>query len=130
MDLHALVRGAITTVNPDVVGSILPNAGTYTTEADGTQVPAYLDPVTPVPMQVQPLSSRDLRQLESLNITDVDYAVYVNGPVTGVDRATGQGGDLLTFGGKVWLATAILEAWNLTAGWTKVAATEQLDTPA
>ncbi len=124
MNLHAIVRGAISSVNPDVTGTITRNNGTYTTQADGTQVPGYDAPVA-VTLQVQPLSNRDLKQLDSMNIQGIDQAVYVNGPVTGVDRVAKKGGDLLTFLGSTWLATAILEAWDPTAGWTKVGVVKQ-----
>lgn len=129
MNLHAAVRGAISAVNPDAVGVIRRNAGTYTTADDGTQVPAYLPDAPGVVMQVQPLSGRDLRFLDALNITTVDVAVYVNGEVTGVDRLTGKGGDLIQVNGAWWLVTAVLEAWNPSAGWTKAGCTKQMPPP-
>lgn len=127
MNLHAYARPAIQSVNPDVLGQIIRADGTFDTLTDGTKVPGYADPVDGR-FQVQPLSPRDLRHLEGqgLNTALIDYAVYVNGEVTGVDREEQTGGDLLVFNGRTWLVTAVLEAWSLTAGWTKVAVTKQV----
>lgn len=127
MNLHAAVRGMITAVNPDVLGTVRRNAGIYTKTADHRQVPAYLADVTGVPMQVQPLSTRDLKTLAALNITEIEQAVYVNGELTGVDRKAGKGGDLIFFNGVWWLVVAVLEPWAPTAGWTKVGVVKQMD---
>ena len=40
--------------------------------------------------------------------------------MTGLERATAQGGDMLYFEGFEWQVDQVLEAWNATAGWTKV----------
>lgn len=129
LNLHQIVRGAINSVNPDVLGVIRRSAG-YTKDAAFKQVPLYAPDVRNVVMQVQPLSARDLKTLDGLNITDVDLACYVNGEVTGVDREQGKGGDLLYVNGNWWLVTAVLEAWAgpVQAGWTKAGITKQADT--
>lgn len=131
MNLHALVRGPISAVNPDLRGVIKRSAG-YTTAASGEQIPVYALVVRDVVMQMQPLTPRDLKTLDGLNITDVDLACYVNGEVTGIDREQGKGGDLLYVGGAWWLVTAVLEAWAspVRAGWTKAGITKQADTVA
>lgn len=126
LNLHAAVRGAINAVNPDALGTVRRNAGAYTTAADGKRTPTYAADVTNVPMQVQPLSPRDLKMLDALNITEIDVAAYVNGPLTGVDRKSGKGGDLVQVQGAWWLVTAVLEAWEPSAGWAKVALVKQM----
>lgn len=126
MNLHAIVRGAINAVNPDTLGVIRRSTG-YGKDAAFKQVPTYAADVPNVVMQVQPLTARDLKTLDALNITDIDCAVYVNGEVTGVDRKAQKGGDLLQFNGSWWLVTAVLEAWAPSAGWTKAGVTKQLD---
>lgn len=128
LNLHAIVRGAITAVNPDSLGVIRRSTG-YGKAADFSQVPTYAADVPDVAMQIQPLTARDLKTLDALNITDIDLACYVNGEVTGVDRKSGKGGDLIQVQGSWYLVTAVLEAWNPTAGWTKCALTKQV-TPA
>lgn len=126
MNLHAIVRGAINSVNPDLLGVVRRSTG-WTKNAARAQVPAYAADVVDVPMQVQPLSPRDLKTLDALNITEIDCAVYVNGEVSGVDRKAQKGGDLLQFSGSWWLVVTVLEAWNPTAGWTKAGVVKQMD---
>lgn len=76
--------------------------------------------------QVQALSTRDLRQIEGLNLQGTLRALYVSGDITGAVRATLKGGDLCTLpDGSVWLVTLVPEPWNLTAGWTKCLITLQ-----
>lgn len=127
MNLHAIVRGAITTVNPDVYCTVRRSTGVSTTQADGVQVPGYAD--TPnVPVQVQALTYSDLMKLDALNIQGVRRAVYLNGAVMGLVRVASRGGDLLIFPtgtlpeGDVWLCAQSLEQWP---DWCKVAITLQ-----
>jgi len=124
VNLHSVVSGAISAVNPPQVGTVRTSTG-YTVDSTFKQVPTYAT-VTGVAMQVQPLSADDLKHLEMLNVQGVDRAVYMNGTVAGVQRVLGKGGDLLTFGGFVWKVVAVLEPWD-TAGWVKVGVKLQLD---
>jgi len=94
MNLHALVRPLIGTINPDVVVSWQVAIG-YTTQLDGTQVPSYS--VVSAPMQVQGLSAKELAHLERLNIEGVFRRVYTYGNAQGVVRPDFKGGDLLAF---------------------------------
>lgn len=122
MNLHQLVSGHIAAVNPFLTGSIKVSTGT-TTAADGKRTPSYTT-IAGVPMQVQALSGRDLRQLESLNIQGVSRAVYLNGNIEGLDRPAGKGGDLILVNGATWLVTTVLETWD-AAGWCKLGLTLQ-----
>ncbi|KAG0767335.1 hypothetical protein G6F22_017665 [Rhizopus arrhizus] len=74
------------------------------------QVPKYLAPVDAT-LQVQPLSTGDLKHLEAQNIQGVQRAVYMFGDTQGVVRPLAKGGDLLDFGEQTWLVTAVLETW-------------------
>ena len=123
MNLHAVVRAAITTVNPDVAGSIRVSTGAVTL-TDGTRMPTYAQ-TDDVPMQVQPLTGKDLAHLDNLNIQGVQRAIYVNGDFQGVVRPDGKGGDLIRIGTQVWLIVAVLETW--ATGWCKVGVTLQKD---
>lgn len=127
MNLHQTVRGAIGAVNPDVLGSVLLSTG-YTTGGAGKRTPTY-DRIDRMPMQIQPLSPMDLKQLDSLNIQGVERAVYINGAPVGVDRRDVKGGDLIEVLGARWLVTVVLEPWD-SAGWSKVGVTKQIDPPA
>lgn len=127
MNLHQIVRGAIGAVNPDVLARVFISTGS-TTAPDGKRVPAYAPPQTDVPMQVQPLTGKDIRHIDALNIQGVDRAIYVNGAVRGVQRKDGTGGDMLYVLNAYWLVVVMLEPWD-GAGWTKVGVTQQLTGP-
>lgn len=135
MNLRNIVRGSIVTVNPDTPGQWYRSTG-YTTGAAGKQAPTYAAPVT-MPMQVQPLTGKDLKKLDGLNIQGVTRTVFVNANIQGVDRVAAQGGDLIRFtsGAGVpadlvntwWLCTVVLSTWGV--GWCKVGLTKQLTGP-
>lgn len=116
MNLHGIVARAIGAVNPLITASIQVSAG-YTTNPDGTQVPAYAPAIT-APIQVQALTAMDLKLIDGLNLQDETRAVYLNGNFEGVLRPEDKGGDLLTFNGQTWLTTQILEQWP---NWSKLA---------
>lgn len=121
MDLHRIASGVISAVNP-MQNLVLKASTGYTVNGAGRQVPVYADPVT-IPGQVQPLTYKDLRQLDSLNIQGSTNAIYFDQAVNAIVRADRKGGDLVTApDGKVYLTTQVLEAWP---DWTKVAVTLQ-----
>lgn len=132
MNLHAIVRAAINTVNPDITGTWRESIG-FTQTPDGRPVPAYTDHPNTV-MQVQALTGKDLMHEAFMSMQGVKRSVYVLGNVQGVVRPDGTGGDLLLFpqdrGGavRVWLVVAVLETWTPdNAGWCKVGVVLQPD---
>lgn len=128
MNLNKIAGRATRVVNPVSPVTIKVSTGT-TANADGTRTPSYADPVAAM-AQVQPLTFRDIMQIQGLNLQGTRRAIYINGEVDGLIRATNQGGDLIVFSdGSVWLTAIVLEGWAATAGWTKVAATLQNDAP-
>lgn len=129
MNLHAIVRGAVTAINPDVTGRVYLSTG-QTTGASGKRIPSY-DRIDAVPMQVQPLSLDDvgkLQHMDGLNPEAVLRAVYINGSAKGVDRVEMKGGDMLYFNGHFWLVVGVLEPWD-SAGWSKVGVAKQVSPP-
>jgi len=50
MNLHQIVRGAITTVNPDYTADLYHSAGYHTDEA-GQQIPYYVKATIPIQIQ-------------------------------------------------------------------------------
>lgn len=124
MNLHAIVRGAITTVNSDVVATLRRSAG-YTTLPDGTQVPSYTD-TAGIVLQVQALSGEDLKHIDGLNIQGIKRVAYLNGAAFPIVRNLQFGGDLFVFApgvipeGTTWLVTQSLEQWGPGAEWSKV----------
>lgn len=124
MNLHRIVSGAIGAVNPRILVSVQISLGD-TVNADYTTTPKFA-PAVMVLAQVQPITWRDLQQMEGLNLQGTRKAIYLNGQIDGLVRPTNQGGDLITFpDGTVWLVAMILEGWNITAGFTKAAITLQ-----
>jgi hypothetical protein len=120
VNLHAIVSGAVGSVNPLVNISIQRSNGS-TTNVDGTRVPSYAAAVT-VQAQVQPLSAGDLQQIEGLNIQGEKRAVYINGRTDGLIRQDQKGGDLITFNSQIWLNVHVLEYWP---DWCKFIITRQ-----
>jgi hypothetical protein len=120
---NTMTRG----VNPNIQATLRVSTG-YGKDAAYRQMPTYADAV-PVVLQAQALSKKEIEHLDSMNMSNATRAVYANRPLTGVDRVKGSGGDLLTFGGEVWLVIAVLEDWSLTAGWCKAAVARQADAP-
>lgn len=122
MNLHGLVRGPIGTVNPDSTVLLYRSIG-YTTGSGGRRVPNYAG-VRTVQAQIQPISSRELRHLQSQNIQGVFRSVYLYGDVEGIVRVNQRGGDLLQFapvkGDPVadWLVVQVFETWP---DWCRVA---------
>lgn len=100
--------------------------GTYAVSRALTVASVAMSTATMLWMQVQPMTNRDLLQLEGLNLGGEKKAVYTSGDVAGVVRVELKGGDLLDLpDGSVWLVNQTLEDFNLTAGWTKFAITLQ-----
>ena len=117
MNLHALVRGAITAVNPDQTVILLQSAGQ--TVSDYQQRPVW-QPACVVKAQVQPTPDKALQWLLQTRQDSIWRDCYLYGPVRGLERATTRGGDMLYFEGFEWQVDQVLEAWSTTAGWTKV----------
>lgn len=114
MNLHKIVRGAITTINPDITGLRLTSTG-YHTDASGANTPTYVS--ESVQLQVQGVKPSMLQHMDSLNIQGVLRQVHMYGNTAGIVRADGKGGDILNFpqavGGTVqsWKVVAVLETF-------------------
>lgn len=127
MNLHGLVRAAITSVNPDITATLRRSLGTYTTGADGSRTPDYADSVAQI--QVQGLSAKDLQHLDALNIQGVLRSVHLNGDWQGVERPLSKGGDLFKFADPAgvqrwWLVVNVMETWP---DWCRVVVAMQMD---
>jgi len=124
MNLHAIAGPCVATINPFVAGQYQQSNG-YTTSPDGKRVPAYL-PAVSVQIQKQPMTYKDLMQVDGLNLNGEKAAFYINGDWQGVSRSANKGGDLITLpNGTVWLVVMLLENWSEMDGWSKVAVTLQ-----
>jgi hypothetical protein len=126
MNLHAIVRGAVSAISPELTVTLKRSTG-YTTAADGTQVPAYAS--TTRSAQVQSLDGMELAQVDGIGGQGEKLCLYCAGSLIGSVRADGAGGDLVILpDGSTWLVVKILEAWARVDGWTKAAITRQNDT--
>lgn len=134
LNLHATVRAAIQSVNPDRTVAYVQSTG-YTRNSAGKQIPAYAAPVL-VQAQIQPPSARDLRHLDFLNIQGTIRTVFLFSNPQGIDRIDARGGDLLVFpqfsGAPLdnWLIVRPDETWDVgQGGWSKLFAVLQTDRP-
>ncbi len=123
MNLHAIAAPAIRAINP-ATQAILRRCTGYTTNADGRQVPAY-EPDAALTIDLQELSAPLLAHMASLNIEGNLSSVWCDTILTGADRATGSGGDLVLFNGGTWLVVQVLEVWT-NSGWCHVVVQKQV----
>lgn len=123
MNLHKVVAGVIHAVNPQQPILVQASNG-YTTGKDGKRTPAYLPGVIAT-AQVQQLTTRDLRQLEALNIQGSERKLYISGEIDAIIRLSKSGGDLIVLlDSSVWLTTHVLEQWP---DWCAVSIVLQMD---
>jgi hypothetical protein len=121
MNLHAVVGPLVGAVNPFQPATIQVSAG-YATSTGGARTPQY-QTFAGVTVQVQELSTADLRQLDALNVQGSTRKVYVSGEVDAILRFAQKGGDLVILSdGTVWQTTAVMERWP---DWCCIAATLQ-----
>ena len=135
MDLNAIASQATRAVTPSLDAQLWLNDGTYATADDGTRTPSY-NTDSFVTVDMQPLSGRDLKQLEGLNIQGVQRVAYVRGDIQGLVRVDRKGGDLIVipadplapaYAVGSWLVVTVMETWP---DWCKVGLTLQVDPPA
>jgi hypothetical protein len=126
VNLNAIVGPVCASIN-DWVTAYMQQSQGYTTNPDGSRAPAY-GPMTPMQVQMQSLTYRDLVQVDGLNLNGERRALYVNGDYQAVVRSSQEGGDLLTLpDGSVWLVAMQLENWHMNDGWVKIVITRQLN---
>jgi hypothetical protein len=105
----------------DQIGGTPGGIGTYSVNQPQTVASEAMTTSLTVLAQIQAMTTRDLRQMEGLNLQGTYRAMYVTGDINGVVRVLLKGGDLVvTPNGWTWLVTLVPEPWSMTAGWTKV----------
>lgn len=122
MNLRGIANRATSTINPNVPGVFQVNTG-FTTLPGGKRVPSYNS--VDVIVQLQELSSTDLRQVDSVNIQGILRSAYLNGNFNGVNRPEQKGGDILMIGEEKWLVVKVPELWP---DWIKVIICRQVVT--
>lgn len=126
MNLAGIASGIVASVNPWLAGQYLQPTGT-TTAGDGVRTPTYATAAS-VLIQAQALTWGDLQQMSGLNVQGEKLALYVQGDWKSIARQELRGGDLLTItdDGSKWLVIQVLENWQRTGGWVKVACVRQM----
>ena len=123
MNLQAIANAAIQGVNPNVPATLQISTG-YVVNADLSTTPTYSTQA--VSAQVQPLSGRDLRQVDGMNLNGTLRKIYITGILNATVRVSGKGGDLVTLSdgpnAGTWLVSQVLEQFE---DWVSVAATLQ-----
>jgi hypothetical protein len=90
--------------------------GTYEVSEDQDVASETMTTLVTLPAQIQPVTWRDLQQLEGLNLNGVRYKIYVYGQLDGVVRLELKGGDLIVVPPGIrhsgtWLLVQNLEQW-------------------
>lgn len=115
MNLHSIANGAISAVNPNVLAVLKQSTG-YLTMPDGERVPQYS--ATYGGIQLQPMSSTDLRRDNFVNIQGVMKSAYLDGNWSAIIRSSIKSGDVFVIDGHEWKVIAAPENWP---DWSKVA---------
>lgn len=122
MNLHDIVRGAISSVHPDTSVTVLPSAG-WTVNDSFRQEPAWR-PAVAVQAQSQPVPDKALQFLIQERENSIWRDFYLYDLVRGLERASELGGAMLYWNGYEWQVDQVLEDWSEGAGWCKARAVQ------
>ena len=131
INLHGLVRSAITALHPDEVVILRQSVGQ--TNARGRITPRY-GPARTVSAQIQSLGQNELAHAEQVSATRIDRKAYLHAPnpalpPQGIVRPFARNGDMLQRpDGTWWLITAMIEDFT-ASGWVCVGITQQVRGP-
>lgn len=127
MNLHGIVRPAISAVNPYQPATLYRSTGA-TSGYGGSRTPTY-DGGTPIQLQKQAISQADLRHVDNLNLQGELCKFWLDGALYGAVRKYSKGGDLIwmTNDNTGWLVVAVMEIWP---DWCSVIGCLQLDATA
>lgn len=125
MNLHKIVRAAITRVNPDEENTLTQSIGVQNVNGLITNLTSAQE----VKAQWQPITNV-LEHTDGVDVTKIEMKVYLFSddalPVAGIRRLPQmRAGDMLTRAdGTNWLITSVLENWS-PVGWAAVTAVMQ-----
>lgn len=124
MNLHEMVHGIISIVNPEESALVKKSKG-FTLGSGGVQIPLYED-TKEILVQVQSAEGFELTHVDNINMQGERKVVFSAEQLYGIDRVRGLGGDLLEFYGRKWLVVKRIEGWE-GSKWCKVLVVAQLD---
>lgn len=130
INLHAVVRNAINTINPDEIITLYRAAGQV--NIDGL-VTAKYEPGVEMAAQWQPNDEKALTHTEKLSTTRDSEQIFLysdaENPVVGLSRLPiARSGDMIQRGKQWYLVTSILEDWSRVS-WINVEVTLQTKPP-
>ncbi len=130
INLHHVVRGAITTVHPDETLLWYQNKGT--TNVGGILKPSYAEPLSLI-AQVQSESDASLMHANRADMNTETIKVYLYWDVQtnplNLDRFTAKGGDIFKRADdSYWLVTALTDNFA-DVGWVSCRAVRQVNPP-
>ena len=114
MNLHGIVRGAITSINPDICATLERSTG-YTLDASGNATPTFT--ISSGIVQVQGINDADYVHINAMDQQSVLRSVWIMGNWAGVVKADDQGGDVFKFpmvpNGEIltWRVKVVKESW-------------------
>jgi hypothetical protein len=122
LNMHDIVRGAITSINEDRPGTVYVSTG-YT-NVRGILTPTFA-PVTAT-LQVQAQKHDPLRHDRALQYSNAYLTIYAYGNFSDLERPDGKGGDVvqMTDDSKWYAITQVLEWWPT---WSCFEVTRQLN---
>ena len=130
LNLHSIVRGAITSVNNDLDCELYRMTGRHQTDDEGDTTPIFEGPAL-VKAQFQSISQDMIRQMDMLEITTTTRRVYLYATSSPAQRPwaqwrpLGRSGDVIKDpNGSIWTISAVIEDFT-SEGWICVLATLQ-----
>ncbi|QDH17411.1 hypothetical protein [Swingsia samuiensis] len=108
------------------IQAVLKVTNGYTVNDDFSKTPNELE--ISVMIEVQAMSTSDLRQVQNINQQSDMRAVYIRGGIKGLNRPLQTGGDILHFYGSDWKVVQVLEEWGMEE-WTKLVVSRQITRP-
>lgn len=120
MNLRGIANRATQAINPNTAAIFKVYNGAVTLPG-GKREQSYTE--VPVTVQLQELSSTDLRQVDAVNIQGILRVAYLNGSFGGISRPAQKGGDILILGDEQWLVVKVVEMWP---DWVKVIINQQV----
>lgn len=109
MNLHQIVKGAINVVNP-FISAILRRSDGFESGKGASRTPKY-KPDEIISIQLQPLTSDDLRHVDGLNLQGIVKSIHTDGNIYGALRREQIGGDVIIINGVTWLVIEPIELW-------------------
>lgn len=122
MNLHQIVRGSISSVNPETYVKIK-KFKSFTIDETGkvkNEYSTYLpELIIPTFAQIQPVRSEDLEHIANYNSANIYKKMFINGTENGLSQALNTNGDLVVIEGIIWKIVEVVGLWN-KSGWNTV----------